>query len=102
MKLETGVCLLSVSSLIFVKINSIGGTVCRVSFVTLTNYVIQAQWKPSSIRLLVAELKAEHLQRAFSNANKQYTKRLFEYSAHKTSCTFTHRAFTMLIENELS
>ena len=51
---------------------------------------------------LMAELKAEHLQRAFSNVNKQYGKRSFKYSAHKTSCTFTHHAFAMLIENELS
>ena len=52
--------------------------------------------------LIMDELKTEHLQRAFSHINKQYAKRLFEYSPHKTHCAFTHHAFTMLIENELS
>ena len=48
------------------------------------------------------ELKTEHLQRAFTNVNKQYAKRLFKYSGYKTSSTFTRHAFTILIENELS
>ena len=68
----------------------------------LTIHVIKARRKHASIALLMDELKTEHLQRAFSNVNKQYAKRLFKYSAHKTPSTFTCHAFTMLMGNELS
>ena len=84
------------------SIPGVRGKVCRVSFVTLTNYAIKAQWKPSSIELLMAELKAEHLQRAFSYVNKHYIKRICKYSAIKKLSTLDRHAFTILIENELS
>ena len=72
-------------------------TVLRVAI-----HVIKARWRHASIALIMDELKTEHLQRAFTNVNKQYAKRLFKYSGYKTSSTFTRHAFTMLIENELS
>ena len=61
----------------------------------------QAQWKHLSIALLMDELKNEHLQKAFPNVNKKYAKWFFEYSVHKTPCTFTHHSFTMLVGNKL-
>ena len=54
------------------------------------------------IELLIAELKAEHLQRAFSYVNEHYIKGICKYSAIKNFSTLLRHAFTILIENELS